>query len=434
MSLDAEVVRLRRALRDLVALSAIPAAWVGRTPSAIAAGLADVILKLLDLDFIFVRLRDPQGDASVEATSGNTCRAFPEWLERRLAAGGSFAHREIIPNLGSGRQPCHGVIIPLGVDGEGGLVAAACERADFPDPTDRLLLSIASNHAATAFQGARLIQECQRAEESLRQSNEQLAKASRMKSQFLARMSHELRTPMNAIIGFSDLLAEEAEGPLGESYMDYVLQIREGAQHLLTLINDVLDLSKIEAGRVELFCSDLNVADHLAEVLSVVKSLPGASKLQFAGHLPKELSVWADRTRFRQIFYNLLSNAVKFTPEGGTISIEAAGHSEFVAIAVVDTGIGIPAGEQQAIFDEFHQVSVTTRGVKEGTGLGLAITRLLVELHGGGVRVKSEPGRGSRFTVTLPSGCAQRREVAGFARVQENGGRRKRTLEALPSE
>ena len=420
---DTEIPRLRRALRDLVAVSTIPAAWVGRTPPAIASGLADVLAELLDLEFVFVRLRDPESAAAVEATVGNAWHAFPEWLERRLSVTGSLSQREIVPEVGGGGQPCRGVIIPVGVDGEGGLVAAASKRADFPDQTDELLLAMGSNHAATAFRSARLIQERRRAEEALQQSNEQLAKASRLKSQFLARMSHELRTPMNSIIGFSDLLVEEADGPLGESYLDYVQHIREGGQHLLTLINDVLDLAKIEAGRVELTRGDINVADHLAEVLSVVKSLPGASQLRFASRLPKELRVYADRTRFKQIFYNLLSNSVKFTPEGGTISIEAVGQSECVAIAVADTGVGIPAEEHRAIFDEFHQVSATTRGVKEGAGLGLAITRLLVELHGGGIRVESEPGKGSRFTVTLPCGCVQRRNAAGL-----------RTLETLLSE
>jgi len=270
--------------------------------------------------------------------------------------------------------------------------------------------------------------------QQLSQSNEQLAKASRLKSQFLARMSHELRTPMNAIIGFSDLLDEEAEGPLGESYKDYVEHIREGAKHLLSLINDVLDLSKIEAGRVELFCSDINVADHLAEVLSVIESLAGASKIRFATHLPGDLYIYADRKRFKQIFYNLLSNAVKFTPDGGTISIEAVGHNECVSIAVEDTGVGIPAEEQQAIFNEFHQVNSTIKGVKEGTGLGLAITKWLVELHRGRIRVESEPGKGSRFTVTLPSGCAQRHMAALSGRAPEIAMRGTRTLEALSSQ
>ena len=419
MSVDAEVLRLKRTLRDLVALSTIPAGWVGRVPSAIAADVADVLVELLNLDFVFVRLRDPAEGTSVEAVLGNAWNAFPEWLERRLRAR-SFSHREIIPEVGDGRQSCQGILIPVGVDGEAGLVAAACERPDFPDTTDELLLSMAGNHAATALYSARLIQERRRAEEALSQSNDQLAEASRLKSQFLARMSHELRTPMNAIIGFSDLLGEEADGPLGENYMDYVQHISEGAKHLLCLINDVLDLSKIEAGRLELRRGDINVAEHLGEMLCVVKSLPGASKLRFVHHVPKELWVCADGTRFKQIFYNLLSNAVKFTPEGGTISIDAGGEGECVAIAVADTGVGIPAEEHRTIFSEFHQVSDTTRGVKEGTGLGLAITKLLVELHGGVIRVDSGPGEGSRFTVTLPRGCAQREAAATFSRTQES--------------
>jgi PAS domain S-box-containing protein len=807
MAADDEILRLRRALRDLVALSTIPAAWVGRAPVAIAAGLADLLVGSLYLDFAFVRLCDPQGGPPVEARLGDAWNAFPEWLERRLHSTGPFLRQEVVPYVGGEGRPCHGILIPIGVDGESGLAAAACERADFPNETDHLLLSMAINHGATAYQSARLIEERRRAEEALRQkeelnarilesswdcvkvlslsgellyispgglrlaeagdsselvgcdwpslwsgedwnramealetarqghlagfqgyratlkgtpkwwdtvvgpirgrsgeverilaisrditerrraeialreseerwrsltealpqlvwaaspdgacefpgnqwteytgipkrdlvgwgwvdalhpddretirrlwldavagrgqydveyrvrrsdgvygwfktrgvpirdregavikwfgtctditdskrieealreseelfrgafenaavgmahttvdglllrvndrfceitgysrqellgrrpvqithpddvamdeqigqqvmageisgynrekryirkdgatvfvhlsisvlrdssgqplhligiveditarkqaeealhrgnaelahvnlqlaeSNRQLAKASRLKSEFLARMSHELRTPMNAIMGFSDLLCEEVEGPLGEIYKDYVEHIREGAKHLLLLINDVLDLSKIEAGRVELFCSDINVADHLAEVLSVIKSLAGANRIRIASHLPGELCVYADRTRFKQIFYNLLSNAVKFTPGGGTISIEAAPQNECVSIAVTDTGVGIPAEEQEAIFHEFHQVSATTKGVKEGTGLGLSITRRLVELHGGGIRVESEPGKGSRFTVTLPAACAQHEMASSY--------------------
>ncbi len=243
----------------------------------------------------------------------------------------------------------------------------------------------------------------------LAETNEQLVEASRLKSEFLARMSHELRTPMNAIVGFSDLLAEASEGPLRETYKRYVDHIREGARHLLELINDVLDLSKIEAGRVELFSGDIHVAECLAEVLSVITPLAGIKKLRVEREVAAELRVYADRTRFKQILYNLLSNAVKFTPEGGRISIEAFRKGECVSIAIADTGVGIPAEEHVAIFDEFHQVGTTTKGLKEGTGLGLAITKGLVELHSGTIRVESEPGRGSRFTVTLPAGLGEYR-------------------------
>lgn len=237
----------------------------------------------------------------------------------------------------------------------------------------------------------------------LAERNREVERANRLKSEFLARMSHELRTPMNAIIGFSDLLAEEPEGPLGELYKGYIAHIREGAGHLLELINDVLDLSKIEAGRIDLYHEDLSASEALSEVMSVIRPLAEAKKLQVVGDLPAPLRVYADRTRFKQILYNLLSNAVKFTHEGGRVWVEASRRGDRVWISVSDTGVGIPAEEHAAIFEEFHQVGVTTTGVKEGTGLGLAITKRLVELQGGGILVESEPGQGSRFTFVLPA-------------------------------
>ena len=175
MAIDphAEIPRLRTALRDLVALSTIPAALVGREPPAIAAGLADVLVGSLHLDFAFVRLCDPNGGAAVEVTRGNAWKAFPEWLQHHLAVFGQFSRREIIPNVG-GVEPCRGVVIPIGVNAEGGLVAAACDRTGFPTEIDQLLFSVAANHAATAFQSARLIHERRRAEEELRQARDEL--------------------------------------------------------------------------------------------------------------------------------------------------------------------------------------------------------------------------------------------------------------------
>lgn len=236
--------------------------------------------------------------------------------------------------------------------------------------------------------------------------NEEVERANRLKSEFLARMSHELRTPMNAIIGFSDLLAEEADGSLNENYRRYVNHIRQGARHLLELINDVLDLSKIEAGRLELRHEEFYAAEALAEILSVIRPLAEAKRINVGNDVRPELLVYADRTRFKQILYNLLSNAVKFTPEDGHVRVESSWQQGAVAISVNDTGIGISPSEHAAIFTEFHQAGPTPKGVKEGTGLGLAITRRLVELHGGHIGVASEPGKGSSFTFTLPAGCA----------------------------
>src|SRR5215468_11664452 len=171
-----EIPRLRTALRDVVALSTIPAAWVGREPPAIAAGLADVLVGSLHLDFAFVRLCDPNGGAAVDVTRGNGWIGFPEWLQHHLAAVGQFSRKEIIPDVG-GVEPCRGVVIPIGVNAEGGLVAAACDRTDFPTEIDQLLLSVAANHAVTAFQNARLIHEHRRAEQALRKSEHELRQA-----------------------------------------------------------------------------------------------------------------------------------------------------------------------------------------------------------------------------------------------------------------
>ncbi len=164
---DAEILWLRRALRDLVALSAIPATWVGREPQAIAAGLADVLVGSLHLDFAFVRLCDPKGGAAVEVARGSAWKAFPEWLQNHLTIADQFSRREIISGLGGGAEPCRGIIIPIGVNAEGGLVAAACGRPDFPDEIDQLLLSVAANQAATAFRGASLARELRNARNDL---------------------------------------------------------------------------------------------------------------------------------------------------------------------------------------------------------------------------------------------------------------------------
>src|SRR4051794_9947348 len=167
---DAEILRLRAVLRDLVALSTIPLAWIGREPPAVAAGLADTLIGLIQLDFAFVRLCDPGGDGAVDVTRGSAWPAFPEWLERHLATTGRLSGSEIVPDVGGGVEPCRGVVIPVGVNGDGGLVAAAREQADFPTEVDQLLLSLAANHAATAFQSSRLIQERAKAEEELREA------------------------------------------------------------------------------------------------------------------------------------------------------------------------------------------------------------------------------------------------------------------------
>src|SRR3981189_3552621 len=176
-SFEADALGVRTAVRDLVALSAVPAAWVGRGPSAIAGGLADVLVNTLRLDFAFVRLCDPNGGAAVEVARGSGWPAFPEWLQQYLANNGRLSRREAVRDLGCDTQGGCGIVIPVGVDAEGGLVAAACDSADFPSEIDQLLLSVAANHAATAFRMARLVDDHRRAEAALPESERQLRKA-----------------------------------------------------------------------------------------------------------------------------------------------------------------------------------------------------------------------------------------------------------------
>jgi signal transduction histidine kinase/CheY-like chemotaxis protein len=243
------------------------------------------------------------------------------------------------------------------------------------------------------------------ANKELERQNREVERATQLKSQFLASMSHELRTPLNAIIGFSDLLAEKTAGDLTDKQQRFVGHVRDGARHLLQLINDILDLSKIESGLLELRRETFSVSEALPEVLSVIRPLAMAKKIRIE-HAQETFSVYADRVRFKQILYNLLSNALKFTPEGGTVRVEVSTGDNLICIAISDTGVGIRSEDQQLIFEEFRQAGETTRGVKEGTGLGLAITKRLVERQGGTIRVTSEIGKGSCFSFTLPAGAA----------------------------
>ena len=232
--------------------------------------------------------------------------------------------------------------------------------------------------------------------------NREVEHATKLKSRFLASMSHELRTPLNAIVGFSGLLAEQTAGQLNDKQKRFVGHIKQGADHLLQLINDILDLSKIEAGQLEIRCEDFEVKDALPEVLSIIRPLAMAKNIRVQHKLETERPLHADRVRFKQILYNLLSNAVKFTPQGGQISIECIEQQNFICISVTDTGIGIQAEDQQVIFEEFRQVD--GGGAHEGTGLGLAITKRLTEQQGGRIWLESEIGKGSRFSFTLPMG------------------------------
>jgi len=244
--------------------------------------------------------------------------------------------------------------------------------------------------------------ELQQALAELSRKGRQLEVASKHKSDFLANMSHELRTPLNAIIGFSQVLRQGLFCPVNEKQEEYLDDILSSGHHLLSLINDVLDLSKVEAGQVELEVASFSLREALERGVTMVREPASSRGVAVALELAPDVDlVDGDERRLRQVVYNLLSNAVKFTPRGGTVIVASAQVDGEVQVSVTDTGPGIVADDRERIFEEFHQTDVGVQQ-REGTGLGLALSKRLVELHGGRIWVESEPGHGSCFVFTLP--------------------------------
>jgi signal transduction histidine kinase len=238
--------------------------------------------------------------------------------------------------------------------------------------------------------------------EQLAARNREVERANSLKTEFLASMSHELRTPLHTIIGFSELLAEQLEGPLTGKQQRFVGHILQDARHLLELINEILDISKIESGRLELKRESFDFNACVEEVIGGMRHHAGTKNITLENKNSFNQSLYADRVRLKEILYNLLNNAVKFTPEGGRVWVEARRQDDNLQISVCDNGIGIPEKEQPSIFEKFYQVGDSTGGIREGTGLGLPITKHLIELHGGTISVTSQPGKGSSFRLVLP--------------------------------
>jgi two-component system, NtrC family, sensor kinase len=276
----------------------------------------------------------------------------------------------------------------------GGLTVWRKQPGDFAPEVVQLLQTFASQ-SALAIQNARLFRE-------IEEKSRQLEVASQHKSEFLANMSHELRTPLNAIIGFSEVLSDRMFGELNEKQEEYLKDIYASGTHLLSLINDILDLSKIEAGRMELELIDFDLPTALDNALMLVRERAQRRNLTLHRDVDTGVGqVRADERKIRQVVLNLLSNAIKFTPEGGRIEVAAVSKDGFVEVSVSDTGVGIAPQDQEAVFQEFRQVG-TAEKKAEGTGLGLTLCRKFVELHGGRIWVKSQLGAGSTFTFTIP--------------------------------
>jgi signal transduction histidine kinase len=258
------------------------------------------------------------------------------------------------------------------------------------------LLKTFADQAVIAIQNARLFREIQ-------DKGRQLEIANQHKSEFLANMSHELRTPLNAIIGFSEVLIERMFGELNDKQEDYLKDILSSGRHLLALINDILDLAKVEAGRMELEPTLFHVPTAIDNAMTLVRERAQRHGIRLGMDVEASLDhIVADERKFKQILLNLLTNAVKFTPDGGSVDVAARRAGPMLEVAVRDTGIGIAKEDQQAVFEEFRQVGRHYTNKQEGTGLGLTLTRRFVELHGGTIRLESEPGVGSTFTFTIP--------------------------------
>ncbi len=380
----------------------------------------DVILqscqRLFTGETVGITLLREDGMLDVDANVGpgfdqlGKAMAFPHPLGRDTASGTAILDRRvtIYPDIDDGTMPAKSrdgalaigtqsmIVAPMIFEGRaiGTLWVGRSFKGPFPGKQIALLKTFA-DQAVIAIQNARLFRE-------IEDKSRQLETASRHKSEFLANMSHELRTPLNAIIGFSEVLSERMFGEINEKQAEYIGDILQSGQHLLSLINDILDLSKIEAGRMELELSDFDLPGTIENTMTLVRER--AARLGIAlGRTVDERweSIRADERKVKQVLLNLLSNALKFTPEGGKIDVRAAVSDDAAEISVTDTGVGIAPEDQATVFEEFRQVGTASKKV-EGTGLGLAISRKFIELHGGRIWVKSQVGRGSTFAFTLP--------------------------------
>ena len=267
----------------------------------------------------------------------------------------------------------------------------------------KIMINNALREQELLIKNRKLVDSLQRSNKSLAETNRALEQASHAKSDFMAKMSHELRTPLNVIIGFAELMLDQVPGEINDEQRQCLDDVLNSGQHLLGLINDILDLSKIEAGKVELRLTDIVLPDVVESLRSAMMPILDARKQSLDVELEEGLPlVYADKARLRQVLLNLLSNSTKFTPDGGKLKIEAVRDGDWCQVSVVDNGIGIKEEDWERIFDPFYQVDSSMPKREEGTGLGLALVKQIVEQHGGRVWVASEYGKGSRFTFTLP--------------------------------
>ena len=416
-----ENVRLFNETREALDQQKASAEVLGTISSSIAdtrpvfARILESCQRLFEGNLVGVTLATPDDRVELAAYEGEhkeeAARMYPMPLSRESGTGCAILDRTVLhfPDVQEGAAPPRVVqgartmgfrtiiFAPMIFEGRGIGAIWVARRAGGPFSDKQItLLKTFADQAVIAIQNARLFREIQ-------EKSAQLEVANKHKSEFLANMSHELRTPLNAIIGFSEALSDRMFGEVNEKQAEYLKDIHESGRHLLSLINDILDLSKIEAGRMELDVSTFHLPTALGNAMTLIRERAQRHGIELGLDVDEHLAEFSgDERKFKQIMLNLLSNAVKFTPDGGKVQVSARRENGAVEIAVRDTGIGIAPEDQAAVFEEFKQVGRDKMRTAEGTGLGLALTRRFVELHGGAIRLESTPGKGSTFTVSLP--------------------------------
>ncbi|MGQ0512512.1 MAG: ATP-binding protein [Betaproteobacteria bacterium] len=409
-----ETLRHQKATSGILGIIASSVADTQPVFDAIARAAAEVIQNArVQLFLVRDGMLHHVGGTGLTAEQSEKLRGlFPSALEKSSYAGAAVLEKRVIhipdvsaeqnrPEISrevSERTGLRAIlVVPMMREGEaiGCITTSFTEPGSFSEKQIALLKSF-SDQAVIAIENARLFREIQ-------DKSQQLEIANRHKSDFLANMSHELRTPLNAIIGFSEVLVDRMFGEVNDKQLDYLRDIHSSGKHLLSLINDILDLSKIEAGRMELDLADFDLRGALENAITLIRERAQRHGIALELEVDASLGAFrADERKFKQIMLNLLSNAVKFTPEGGKVSVRARPAGASLEVAVADTGVGIAPEDQQLVFEEFKQVGRDYTKKAEGTGLGLALTRRFVELHGGRISLESAPGKGSTFTITFP--------------------------------
>jgi signal transduction histidine kinase len=425
-----ENLRLRAALRDLVALSTIPAGWIGIEPRTIAAGLADILAGSLGFDFAFVRLLDPTGGVTIDVTNGCATREFLDWLQAQLSTLDESLHKQIIPNVvgfDDRLKSLRGIIIPIGFNAYAGLVAVGCERGDFPTETDRMLLTVAVNHAATAFRSANLIHERRRAEEEVRKARDELEKKVMERTAELQRTMAEL-THMNRVATagvLSASIAHEINQPLTgivteacaarrwlalrepsiEGARDALDQIESAGHRAGEIITSLRGMFKKEAQAR----NPIDINKLIFTVLAIVRHELQEHGVELRTELDKSLpALEGDRIQLQQVILNLVMNAIEAMQSAAPriLSIRSCvSKPNFVHVAVEDTGTGIDPSNLNHIFNPMF----TTK--ERGMGIGLSICRSIIESYNGRIWVTRGIDKGSIFQFELPRNVSQGDQV-----------------------